>query len=239
MSRTRSVTRLVPALALALAIGALTLAPAEAAEPVRPRIQGTVVDGKGQGILDALAVAVVGSQPPKASWLSYNSTDPDVREDLPGYFYLESGYGVFTVKVTKKGWVPVTMRGVEVADARGERVESLGEIVLLKTTSLTAAGPSGTVRAGDRVKLAVTVVGKKPTGKVLVKAGRQTVGSYTLRAGDLGRHVFNLGRLAKGDHAFKVVYVGSSYFGSSERTVRIEVQGKKRNNRPANALIAS
>ena len=234
MTRTPSSLRLLPALTLALAIGGLSAAPAEA-QYVRSRIQGTATDGRGVPVLDVAVKAVNDSTGEvTASALSYDNLDGD----QPGYFWLDVHRGpTFTVTLAKDGFESVTLDDLRVT--RRHRTLSLGEVALRRLTTTKAIKPETVLRVGNNVKIDVEVSGRKPTGKVVVKEDGEVLGSEVLSGADRGEVTVNAGTLRKGDHTLKVVYAGSDVFAGSFDKVSVTVKGKKRNNRATNALLGS
>jgi hypothetical protein len=115
---------------------------------------------------------------------------------------------------------------------RGGRITEL-DVPLLRVTTTAGQLRRSTITARDRGRVAVTVTSVKPTGKVLVKEGRQTVGSTTLRGADRGAATITLDRLGKGSHDLKAVYAGSSLHApstSKKFTLTVKKPKRKRPN---------
>jgi len=60
-----------------------------------------------------------------------------------------------------------------------------------------------------KMKVTVAAANQMPTGKVLVKERKKTLGSGMLN--DLGKATVKMGKLSKGKHTVKVVYKGDGY----------------------------
>ncbi len=177
-------TRLVP-LALATAVLLTGLAAPAHAAPVRPRMQGVVVDQGGRHVDDVPVQAVRGNGSVAASALTYASD----RTDGPhhGYFYLAvGGADTYDVTLSKPGYRSADL-GEYAVTRRG--VVSLGEVLLERkrvpsTTRLSLPDRTltATQRAGAAVKV-VTAATNRPVGEVArgahtVKAVWHPMSSY-------------------------------------------------------------
>lgn len=233
MLRIRPVVGLLFALVLGLVVSGLTSAPATAvADPI---IQGVAVDGDGHPILDVEVTAEKNGEV-VASDLSYENTDAE-GQPQPGYFALHVTKGDYTVTLSKKGFEPVAIGGISIR--KGHRIESLGEITLLRTSTTSGKLDKAEIRADEKGKVAVTVkpTGMKPTGGIEVREGRKTVGSATLKSRHKGELTVTLDKLAKGVHELKVFYEGSSAFaGSTSGKLTLTVKAPRKKLQRPNAL---
>ncbi len=77
---------------------------------------------------------------------------------------------------------------------------------------------------GDRAKLAVRMVAanETPSGKVLVKMGRKTIGKGML--GSAGRVTIRLDRMSVGGHKIVIKYRGDGYTKASRKAMRVVVK---------------
>ncbi len=239
MSRSRS---LAGSLLLVLTVGlvstGLVASPATAAR--EKLVQGVVVDQGGRPVLGVEVAAVDEGGETVASDLSYENTNAE-GDPQRGYFALHVGAtGIFTVKLSKSGYISQTVSGVQVT--RKHPVASLGEITLTKkpiATETSGRLVDAEISTGDRGKVKVTVSpGKeKPVGDVVVKNGRATVGSGELKAGDKGELTVTLKKLDKGSYDLKVVYAGSKFFKeSTSGKLTLVVKAPKRHRPVPNAL---
>ena len=235
MARSRS---LAGALALALlSFGAVATAASPASAAPDRKIWGVVQDGRGLPVLDVVVRAVGQDGLTAASDRSYD--DPDGNgAPKPGYFELfPSTNGTYTVTFKKTGFVSEQVSGVRIA--RGQRVQGLGEIELLRTSTTSARLAKGTILVGDKGKVHVTVApaGTRPTGSVVVKEGRTKVGSATLKAIHKGEITVILDKLPKGSHDLRVSYLGSGvHEGSTSAKLTLTVKPARRSRPLPNAL---
>lgn len=235
MARSRT---LVGALALALlSFGAVATAASSASAAPDRKIWGVVEDGRGQPVLDVVVRALDRDGLTAASDRSYD--DPDGNgAPKPGYFELfPPTNGTYTVTLKKAGFVPAKVSGVKIG--KGQRVQGLGELELIRTSTTSAKLVRATVLVGDRGKVKITVAptGTKPTGAVVVKEGRSKVGSATLRATHRGEIAVTLDKLPRGSHDLKVSYLGSRvHQGSTSAKLTLTVKAPKRKRQLPNAL---
>ena len=223
MNRRLTRTLALP-LAAAAALVSLSAASAEA-HPRTSRIQGVVADQSGHYVDDVLVEAFDSDGDIVASAFTYASD----REYGPqhGYFVLEVPAGHdYTVALSKRGYVAVDLQRVDVSR---NRPTSLGQLELDKRlipTEVTAAPDDQVVTPAERVRLHINVVpdrSAKPTGTVVVKEGRATLGRATLRPGSQGRVTVDLGKLSRGTHALRVLYSGSDLLKASDSRLALTV----------------
>ena len=206
MSRSRA---LVGALAVALlSFGTAASNGTSASAAPEPLIQGVAVDGKGRPVLDVEVAAFNTDGEKVASDLSYENTDAN-GDPQRGYFALHVVKGTYRVVLTKTGFVKKNPQGIAIK--RGQWRASLGEIALLRTSKTSAKLVKATLPVGDKGRVGVTVAptGDKPTWPVVVRKGKQKVGTATLKATHKGELTVTLDKLPKGSHDLKVVYGGS------------------------------
>lgn len=217
MIRTRSLAgHLLLVLTLGLVVTGLTSAPASAA--TQKLIQGVVVDQTGRPVDDVTVIARNAEGTAVASALTYASAWEDGPQH--GYFWLQVTRGVYTLEISKDGYVPVSLDGIEIT--RRHPKASLGEVTLEKKkveSTTKAVLRDATISTDEKGKVTVTVTSKetaKPTGEVMIKAGGKTVGSDDLRASDRGQITVVLERLARGSYDLKAHFGGSPYLKESD-----------------------
>lgn len=212
-------------LAAVIALTGLTV-PVQAA-PIRPLIQGVVVDQGGRYVDDVQVLAVRPDGTVAASALTYASARPDGPQH--GYFFLAVGRrGNYTVTVAKQGYRDADL-GSHHVTRRG--VVSLGEVTLEKvrepsTTRLSLADSS--VRPDQRAEVSVevdTAATASPTGPVTLYIDGRKHATMTLRGSHRGALDVTLPKLGRGDHVVKATWGGSLYVeGSSSRSVTLRVR---------------
>ena len=108
-----------------------------------------------------------------------------------------------------------------------EATNAVASIAFGSTTTTDAGPAKRTVKAGQKVKLAVTVgseVEGMPTGSVVVKDGTTELAAKSLS--DSGEVSFNL-RLTPGQHKLKVRYTGDAAYLASSDAVAVTVKPKR------------
>lgn len=233
MLRPRSVVG--PVLALGLVLSGFSLSPA-AAVP-EPKIWGVVTDGSDAALLDVRVKATNADGDTVASDLSYEDPDGD-QAPQPGYFELYVGSnGTFTVTLRKRGHESRRIR--DVAVTRRHRVVGLGDVALRRVTETSAELARPVIRPDERGRVTVTVrpAQLKPTGEVVVKEGRRTVGEATLKRRHRGELDLTLDRLDRGTHVLTVVYRGSRLLAdSASDRLRLRVKAVRSHRPRSNAL---
>lgn len=226
--------RVLP-LALAAALTLVGLAAPAQAAPIRPLIQGVVVDQGGRYVDDVRVLAVRPDGTVAASALSYASDRPDGPQH--GYFFLAVGEpGDYTVTLAKTGYRSADLGESVVGGRRG--VVSLGEVELERrpaasTTGLRLADATLTTQQRGTAAVTVTTAGQsRPTGEVAVSVDGRRVDTVDLRSRDRGRVEVDLPRLGAGRHTVKASWVPDSPYvaasSSPRATLTVRKPGRQR-----------
>lgn len=98
-------------------------------------------------------------------------------------------------------------------------------VVTKNESTVSGTAVKKTLKTTKVAKMKVTASSAQtPTGMVVVKEGKKTLGSGTLN--DLGKATIAMGKLSKGEHNVKVIYKGDGYNkGSKSSTTFTVVKG--------------